>query len=93
MAEIIDENENARTSSRVSDLSMHGCYVEMGNPFPPGTNVTVEIYTEKEFLETQATVAYLDAKQGMGLTFREMPDYFNSVLQKWLAQAKGKAVH
>jgi hypothetical protein len=87
MAEIVDENENARTSSRVSDLSPHGCYVEMMDPFPQGTNVLIEIYTETEFLEAHATVAYLGPRQGMGLTFSEMPAYFASVLKKWLVQA------
>jgi hypothetical protein len=90
MAEIVDERENARTSSQVSDLSMHGCYVEMMNPFPQGTNVTIEIYTETEFLETHATVAYLQPKEGMGLTFSEMPEHFANVLSKWLVQAKGR---
>jgi hypothetical protein len=46
MAEIVDERENARTSSRLSDLSLHGCYVELANPFPEGTNVMLEICTE-----------------------------------------------
>ena len=50
----------------------------------------VEIYTENEFLETPATVAFLEAKQGMGLMFREMPDYFTNVLNRWLATAKSK---
>jgi hypothetical protein len=90
MAEIFDEKENARKSSQVSDLSLHGCYVEMMNPFPEGTSVTVEIYTETEFLETHATVAYLEPKEGMGLTFNEMPEYFANVLKRWLAQAKGR---
>jgi hypothetical protein len=90
MAEIVDEKENARTSSRVSDLSRHGCYVELNNPFPQGTNVTVEIYTETEFLETPATVAFQEAKQGMGLMFREMPEYFTRVLNRWLAAATSK---
>ncbi len=89
-AEIVDEKENARTSSRISDLSQYGCYVEMLNPFPEGTNVLIEIYTETEFLEAQATVAYLEPKQGMGLTFGEMPPYFASVLNKWLVQANGR---
>lgn len=90
MAEIVDERENARTSSRISDLSRHGCYVEMMNPFPQGTNVMIEIYTDTESLETQATVAFHEAKQGMGLQFCEMPEYCANVLNKWLVQAKGK---
>jgi PilZ domain-containing protein len=90
MAEIVDEAENARTSTKISDLSMHGCYVEMANPFPQGTNVMIEIYTDSESVETAATVAFLEAKQGMGLMFREMPEYYTSTLQKWLAMAKNK---
>jgi PilZ domain-containing protein len=90
MAEIVDERENARTSSRISDLSLHGCYAEMMNPFPQGTNVLIEIYTETESLETQATVAFFEAKQGMGLQFREMPEYYTNVLNRWLTDAKGK---
>ncbi len=90
MAEIVDEKENARTSSRVSDLSLHGCYVEMMNPFPQGTNVLIEIYTETESLEAHATVAYFEPKQGMGLTFCEIPPYFASILNKWLVQANGR---
>ena len=86
-AEITDEQARIRTSSRVSDPSLHGCYVEMTNPFPQGTNVVMEIYTETEFLETHATVVYLEPKEGMGLTFTEMPAYFASVLNKWLEQA------
>jgi len=38
-AEIIDEKENARTSSKISDLSLNGCFVEIGNPFPEGTSL------------------------------------------------------
>jgi hypothetical protein len=89
MAEIVDQKESIRTTSRVSDLSLHGCYVEMMNPFPQGTNLLIEIHTETEFLETYATVVYLEPKQGMGLRFSEMPAYFASVLSKWLEHADG----
>src|ERR1700680_3160798 len=85
MAEIVDEKENARTSSRISDLSLHGCYVEMMNPFPQGTDVTIEIYCETESLEAHATVAHFEPKQGMGLTFSEMPQSYANVLNKWVA--------
>ena len=89
LAEIVDEAENARTSSRVSDLSLHGCYVEMKNPFPEGTNVMIEISTETESLETHAIVAHIEPKRGMGLTFGEMPKSLANVLNRWVIQAKG----
>jgi hypothetical protein len=93
MAEIVDDQEQARKASRVSELSLHGCYVEMPNPFPQGTNVLIEIYTETEFLEAHATVAYLEPKQGMGLTFNDLPGHFESVLKRWLVQANGRQPH
>jgi hypothetical protein len=88
LAEIVDEEENARTSSRVSELSLHGCYVEMNNPFPEGTNVMIEISTETESLETHATVAHIEPKRGMGLTFSEMPKSLANILNRWVVQAK-----
>jgi hypothetical protein len=60
-AEIIDEAENTRTTSQLSDLSLHGCFVQLPNPFPEGTSVTIEIYKDEDFLETSATVAFLKA--------------------------------
>jgi hypothetical protein len=89
LAEIVDEEENARTSSRVSDLSLHGCYVETNNPFPEGTNVMIEISTETESLETHAIVAHFEPKRGMGLTFSEMPESLANVLNRWVIRAKG----
>lgn len=90
MAEITNEKEEARTSSQVRDLSLRGCYLEMINPFPHGTNVLIEIYTETESLEAHATVARFEPKEGMGLTFDEIPPHSASVLRKWLVQANGR---
>ena len=88
LAEIVDEAENARTSSRISDLSLHGCYVAMNNPFPEGTNVMIEISTETESLEAHAIVAHIEPKRGMGLTFGEMPKSLAKVLNRWMVQAR-----
>jgi hypothetical protein len=87
-AEIIDEQENTRSASQVCDLSLHGCFVQLANPFPEGTPVTIEIYKDEDFLETPATVAFLQPKRGMGLTFNGMEPQFASVLKKWLAQSR-----
>jgi hypothetical protein len=92
-AEILDEQDDSRTPSRIRDLSLAGCYVEMTNPFPVGKNVLIEIYTDSEFLETHATVAFFEPSQGMGLTFSVMQPFFTEVLNKWLAQAMPGPAH
>jgi hypothetical protein len=48
----------------------------------------IEISTDTESLETHATVAHFEPKQGMGLTFGEMPKSLANVLNRWVAQAK-----
>jgi hypothetical protein len=92
-AEIIDEAENTRSASQVSDLSLLGCFVQLPNPFPEGTPVTLEIYKDEDFMETPATVAYFLPKRGMGLVFNGMEPQFAAVLKKWLAQSKTTARH
>jgi len=87
-AEILDLKVDSRTRSQVRDLSQGGCYIETPDPLPPGTNVIIEIYTDTEFLETHATVAFDEPNQGMGLAFSVMQPYFASVLAKWLAQVE-----
>ena len=69
-AEIIDEAENTRNTSQVSDLSLYGCFVQLPNPFPEGTPVTIEIYKDEDFVETAATVAYFMPKRGMDLAIK-----------------------
>ena len=59
----------------------------MTNPFAQGTTVMVEIYTETDFLEAHATVAYREPNQGMGLKFDEVQPHFANVLKKWLASS------
>jgi len=86
-AEVLDVHDDHRTQTQVRDLSSGGCYLETPDPLPPGTNVLVEIYTEHEFLETHATVAFLVPSQGMGLAFSVMQPYFADILNKWLTKA------
>jgi hypothetical protein len=84
-AEIIDDEENTRSSSQVSDLSLHGCCVKAAHPFAVGTSVTIEIYRDEDFLEAPATVAYLTPQKAMGLAFTSIEPKFAAILKKWLA--------
>jgi hypothetical protein len=88
-AEVIDDEENSRTSSQVSDLSLDGCCVKAPNPFPVGTSVTIEIYRDSEFLEAPATVAYFTPQRAMGLAFTSLEPRFAAILKKWLATIPG----
>ena len=47
-----------RIASRVSELSLHGCYLDMMNPFPTGTMVLVKIAAGDSFFEAKSKIVY-----------------------------------
>jgi hypothetical protein len=48
-AEIIDQAENTRTASQLSELSLNGCFAQLPNPFPEGAPVSIEICKDEGF--------------------------------------------
>jgi len=86
-AELINEKERTKTETRVSELSLHGCYFDTVNPLPDGTPIHVKIYFENEFFEAKGKVIYAQPNLGMGVTFDEIPSYATPVLKKWLLRA------
>ena len=86
-AELIDEQARTKTETRVSELSLHGCYFDTVNPLPDGTPIHVKIYFENEFFEAKGKVIYAQPNLGMGVTFDEIPAYATPVLKKWLLRA------
>jgi len=55
-------------NAQVSELSLHGCYVDTLNPLPKGTSVYVKIFTEEYFSRLPRSCV-LPSKLGMGLAF------------------------
>jgi hypothetical protein len=83
-AEVLAESTGSRMSTRISDLSSSGCYVDTINPLPHGTLVHVKIFTETHSFEAPAQVIYSHTHLGMGLVFREVQPHSQDVLQVWL---------
>ncbi|HTQ60787.1 MAG TPA: PilZ domain-containing protein [Candidatus Solibacter sp.] len=83
-AELLEETSGSRMSTRISDLSRGGCYVDTINPLPGGALVRLRIYTETHSFETPATVVYSHANLGMGMKFREVQAKSEEVLRMWL---------
>jgi hypothetical protein len=86
-AELLEENSGARMSSRISDLSLNGCYVDTINPLPGGTLVHLRIFTETHAFEAPATVVHSQAFLGMGMKFHEVQPESAQVLRLWLPEA------
>jgi PilZ domain len=86
-AEVTDQSSHANTSTRVTELSLHGCYLDMANPLPKDTRISIKIYSEGKFFESTGTIVYSQPNLGVGVTFREIRPQFLTVLKQWLLAA------
>lgn len=87
-AEIAPENSpSASVATRVTELSLYGCYVETPAPFDQRISVLVKIFNSAEYFEAKATVIYVKPTLGMGLAFRDVRPDYRGILQKWILGA------
>jgi hypothetical protein len=87
-AELIEEKADVRIASRVSELSLHGCYLDMMNPFPTGTMVLVKITAGDAFFEAKSKVIYSQPNMGAGVGFLQIAPGSQEVLERWLDGAE-----
>jgi hypothetical protein len=88
VAELIEAKSQTQLSTRVTELSLYGCYFDTMNHFPCGTSILVKIVSDLVFFEAAGVVVYSQPSLGMGVTFRKVHPYFLKILQGWLRQAK-----
>jgi hypothetical protein len=87
-AELFEPTTQMRIATRVSELSLQGCYLDMLNPFPEDTIAQVKISMGKNVFESKVRVVYAHSNLGVGLVFLE-PDVTNvEVLKSWIDEAK-----
>jgi PilZ domain len=92
-AEVEEENSGMRIKSRISDLSLGGCYVDTIHPLPYGTRVHVKILTEQKSFQAPATVVYSVAHLGMGLVFRDVQPDSLTTLHGWVPAEQRPGAH
>ncbi len=76
--------------SRVTELSLYGCYLETCIPVHCGGRVMIRITTGGQFFEASASVLYSRPPLGTGVAFREVKPPFHAALQEWLQQSLDK---
>jgi hypothetical protein len=73
--------------TRVTELSRYGCYLETSKRWTPGTQITVKITKKHRLFEATATVLYSRPAMGMGLAFREVKPFYQTILEDWLQES------
>ncbi|MGB6874712.1 MAG: PilZ domain-containing protein [Candidatus Acidiferrales bacterium] len=87
--ELIESKLDTRVNARTGDLSLHGCYVGIMNPFPAGANVRITITHMEEKFIAIGKVAHSRPNVGMGISFTEIAPQQHTVLMKWLSGVHG----
>lgn len=86
-AELYEERTDVRVASRVSELSLHGCYLDMMNPFPTGTLVLLKIFAGEMTFQSKAKIIYATPNVGAGVVFLEVEPKYGYILNQWLEEA------
>ena len=87
-AEVAPEGSPSKTVvARVIELSLNGCYIQTSSPFAVASLILVKVFHAAEYFEAKARVIHVNEASGMGVMFREVEPYCQSVLQKWILSA------
>lgn len=89
-AEITELQTKTGVTARTSELSRHGCYMDMMNPFPLATGVKIQIVHQDEKFEANGSVVYAQANMGMGVCFEVVQPKDEAILEKWLQELERK---
>ena len=84
-AVIIEPLTRAEHSTRTSDISLNGCYLESVDQFPPKTIVRIRIEQGGQVVETWGLVAHVQEGLGTGIAFFEYPAEGRLAIQGWIA--------
>src|SRR6266852_2241658 len=68
------EQDDPPVSCRLTDLSLGGCYLTTGSPFPRGTRVVLSIKTADLEVQTGGVVLVAHPEFGMGVEFQTTPE-------------------
>jgi hypothetical protein len=87
-AELVDPRTQVRVVSRVGDISLHGCYLDMRNPFPADTEVQLKITAGHEVFQTRTKIVYAIPNVGAGARFVDVESKDQALLERWLRAAQ-----
>jgi len=86
-AELMEPQTEQRVTSRVGDLSLHGCYLDMMNPFPADALIKLKITAGDQTFQSNSRIVYAIPNVGAGVSFRDVDSQAQALLERWLGQA------
>jgi PilZ domain len=83
-ARVTDLKTKAEFKARVSELSVDGCYLDILNPLPEGSELQMRVWKDTGVFETDARVVYNHPGLGLGIRFVNTQDAQRKVLERWI---------
>jgi hypothetical protein len=74
----------ARYETRVTELSMGGCFVDLKEPLPVGAHVRVSITKDGRVFEAEGRAIYSLPPVGIGIVFVSVNSENQKIIQTWL---------
>ncbi len=84
-AEVTEISSDTKLAAKTSDLSIGGCFLDMLNPSPQGTDVRITISHEGATFTALGSVVFILPNMGMGVLFTSVEHGQQAILQKWIA--------
>src|SRR5947208_17151733 len=81
-AEVTEIASETRLSAKTSDLSAGGCFLDMLNPSPEGTEIVVRISRADSTFAARGKVVFQFPNMGMGVMFTSVPTSQQAVLDR-----------
>jgi PilZ domain len=83
-AELCDEGRSTRLKTRVSDLSLTGCYLDMLHPLPVGTNIALTILDAAGSFDIKGKIVYAVPTLGVGVSFVDVTPELSARIERSL---------
>ncbi len=79
------EKDDPPVRCQLTDLSLGGCYLEIGSPFPVSTRVTLSMRAAGLEFRTEGVVRIMHPDKGMGVEFIQSTPEHRGLLEKFLS--------
>jgi hypothetical protein len=86
-ADLSDEGRTTHLSVRISDMSTKGCYVDMINPLPVGTRITLKITDTSGSFTIDGRITYCVPRLGAGVVFLDLTPELTAQIQRSLSDS------
>ena len=82
--EVYPTRDSTPIRARVGDMGLGGCFVEMPNPLPKGTEIRIAIWVKETKLWAKGRVIHGVPGYGIGIEFTEMSEPERAQLKRFL---------